>query len=645
VNGPGPKEEVSRAGAPHSNARDRACPPGRVFFQLFQVMETALTILAKGDDLESMIVAAGIAVFVILIFVFMNAAKNQSRKRSAPPRRIIPPPAAPPPPQDVWPPPAASTRNMSPRSMQPPPAPPGTMRFPTGPASVTSGRPSAPATPFRPAPATPAAAAASVPQTQKLNLDAGAFTPISDKEATTEARGIGNLWGNPWFGRRDLIPPAEDPRTNLIDRAMVGHGLITPEELVRIHELGRTMDEIRPDLASAQAAGLRAVAEDRAERAKLKEQKKKEAEERKRRHAEAVKQRKATDIIFLGRGVSKGLADRRSHVEKLQAAGLPVLSTAADVATALKLTIPRLRFLAFHADATPVSHYVRFAVPKRSGGERWLAAPMPQLAATQEWILINILEKLPVHAAAHGFVAGRSTVSNAQPHVKKTIVVNTDLKDFFPTVTFRRVAGLFREIGYSPAVSTILALLCTDAPRRKVVYADKTFYVAAGARALPQGACTSPAISNLVAKRLDSRLSGITGKLGWTYTRYADDLSFSASGEEAKEKIGYVLARVRHIAQDEGFAVNETKTRVLRQNNLQLVTGVVVNDRAGIDRPTVRRLRAILHRAKFEGLRAQNREKIPHFEAWVSGMIAYVHMVNPRQAAPLREAFDKLTST
>jgi len=338
------------------------------------------------------------------------------------------------------------------------------------------------------------------------------------------------------------------------------------------------------------------------------------------------------------------LADRRSHVEKLQAAGLPVLSTPADVAAALQLSIPRLRFLAFHADATTVSHYVRFAVPKRSGGERWLAAPMPQLAATQEWILVNILEKRPTHPAAHGFVAGRSTVSNAQPHVKHDVVVNADLKDFFPTVTFRRVAGFFREIGYSPAVATIFALLCTDAPRRKVVYANKTFYVAAGARALPQGACTSPAISNLVAKRLDSRLTGITSKLGWTYTRYADDLSFSGSGETAQQKIGYLLARVRHIAQDEGFAVNETKTRVLRQSNRQLVTGVVVNDRRGIDRTTVRRLRAILHRARFEGLPAQNREKIPHFQAWLGGMIAYVHMVNPQQAKPLREAFEKLTS-
>jgi retron-type reverse transcriptase len=185
----------------------------------------------------------------------------------------------------------------------------------------------------------------------------------------------------------------------------------------------------------------------------------------------------------------------------------------------------------------------------------------------------------------------------------------------------------------------IFALLCTDAPRRKVIYAGKPFFVAAGARALPQGACTSPAISNLVARRLDSRLNGIAMKLGWTYTRYADDLSFSASGEPS-QKIGYLLARVRHISQDEGFAVNEKKTRVLRQQNRQLVTGIVVNDRPGIDRRTIRRLRAILHRAKKEGLQAQNRERLPHFQAWLSGMIAYVHMVNPKQAEPLRREFD-----
>jgi RNA-directed DNA polymerase len=94
---------------------------------------------------------------------------------------------------------------------------------------------------------------------------------------------------------------------------------------------------------------------------------------------------------------------------------------------------------------------------------------------------------------------------------------------------------------------------------------------------------TSPALSNLIARRLDARLSGICRKLGWTYTRYADDLTFSTSGE-APQQIGYLLARVRHIARDEGFAVNEKKTRMQRRNSQQSVTGLVVNDAVGVPR-------------------------------------------------------------
>src|SRR5204862_5783132 len=138
------------------------------------------------------------------------------------------------------------------------------------------------------------------------------------------------------------------------------------------------------------------------------------------------------DIIFLGRGVSKGLADRRAHVEKLTAAGLPVLATPADIAAALRLTIPRLRWLAFHADAATRTHYVRFTSPKRSGGTRNLFAPHAGLAAAQQWILEHILEKVPPHAAAHGFVKGRSTLTNAAPHVGRAVVVNADPVHFFP---------------------------------------------------------------------------------------------------------------------------------------------------------------------------------------------------------------------
>ncbi len=473
-------------------------------------------------------------------------------------------------------------------------------------------------------------------------LDASQFAPVTRDEMVRQAKALGRpTWLNPWFGRRDLIPPATDGRTLLIDQGMVAQGLVTPDELAEIHRAGEAMDKVRPDLVHAGHLASRAVAQSKAEREALKRKKKQEAADRKRRHAEAVARRRATDVVFLGRGVSRGLADRRANVEKLQSRGLPVLATPADVAEALGLSIPRLRWLAFHSEASMRTHYVRFTVPKRSGGTRELASPHRDLRRCQRWILGSVLDKLTVHEAAHGFVRGRSTLTGAAVHAGSEVLVNTDLKDFFPSITFPRVMGLFRAVGYSPAVATIFALLSTESPRRTVDYAGTVYHVATGPRALPQGACTSPALSNLVARRLDARLAGLADKLGWTYTRYADDATFSASGEPAG-RVGYLLARIRHITADEGFSVNEKKTRVLRRNTAQTVTGIVVNERPGVPRKLVRRLRAILHHAKTEGLAAQNREGHPHFESWVRGMVAYVSMVNPQQGRPLQQALTAL---
>jgi RNA-directed DNA polymerase len=152
---------------------------------------------------------------------------------------------------------------------------------------------------------------------------------------------------------------------------------------------------------------------------------------------------------------------------------------------------------------------------------------------------------------------------------------------------------------------------------------------------LPQGACTSPALSNLASRRLDARLNGIAAKLGGTYTRYADDLSVSFK-TPMKEKIGYILARVRHVARDEGFLVNEAKTRVLKPSARQLVTGIVVNTQAAVPRKTRRTLRAIVHNAARRGSESQNRNRHPHFRAWLVGIIAYVSMVNARHGEVLK---------
>ncbi len=481
-------------------------------------------------------------------------------------------------------------------------------------------------------------------KSKPLGLDAGVFLPIARDEILEAVKGQ-RLLVDPWDGRRDRIPPADNLRTKLIDRAMVTHGLITVENLLEIHSVGDAMERARPSIEriaqQAAKAGAAAVEADREAHARLKALKKEDAARRRAQRDAAIAHRRATDIVFLGRGVSGRLHDRKSDLDRLAAAGLPALSTPADLAQALGLSIPRLRWLAFHSEAATVSHYIRFTIPKRSGGTRTLAAPHRTLSRAQRLVFTQIVSRLPVESPAHGFITGRSILTNAQPHANRAIVVNMDLEDFFPSIGFPRVRSVFNRAGYSPAVATILALLCTECPRRAMEYDGQRYFVATGPRGLPQGACTSPGLSNQVARRLDRRLGGLAAKLGITYTRYADDLTFSGD-KELEGRIGYLMARVRHIAQDEGFAVNEAKSRVLRRSTAQVVTGLVVNSRPGVARAEVRRLRAILHRARTEGLDRQNREGRRDFVAWLRGKIAFVGMGRPEVGAALLQELENV---
>jgi retron-type reverse transcriptase len=452
-------------------------------------------------------------------------------------------------------------------------------------------------------------------------------------------------WRTAWIGRVDTIPPQSDERTAIIDRGLILRGFLTEQQIVEIHKVGdawlRHHEAIK--LASSVAAKRadEAVADLKKRKAEEKARKQKEAAERRAKRAAEIAARRAQDIIFLGAGVSGKLADRRSDLEKLKAFGLPVLSSPSDIATVLGMKIPRLRWLAYHSEAAARMHYVCFEVPKRSGGTRLLSAPHTDLGRAQKWILDNLLSKTTFEPPAHGFVKGRSTVTNATPHLKRQVVVNLDLSDFFPTITFPRVRGVFEKLGYSPAAATILALLCTEAPRRAVELDGKKWFVAVGERGLPQGACTSPALSNLVSRRLDKRLSGMAKKHGWTYTRYADDLTFSS------DKLGDVpmlMARVRHIVDEEGFVVNPKKGRVQRASGRQSVTGVVVNQKPSLPRDEVRKLRAILHNAKKTGLAAQNRDKLPHFASWLRGKLAYLQMIDRKLGEKMLKALDDLPS-
>lgn len=477
-------------------------------------------------------------------------------------------------------------------------------------------------------------------------LDAGEILGLSKEDMRRRALRI-NPYQTAWIGRVDTIPPQSDERTALIDRGLILRGLLTEEQLQEIHRVGDLWlmhhDAVRMARIAASKSVDDALAELDRQKQALKARKKAEAAEKKKRRAEEVARRRQEDIFYLGRGVSRLLSDRRSLLESLEANGLPVLSTPGDAARALGLTISKLRWLAHHGDAVEKPHYATFEIAKRSGGTRLIASPGKELRRAQTWILEHVLSKLAVGDPAHGFVRGKSTVTCATPHVGKDVVLNLDVKDFFPTITFHRARGVFQRAGYSPAVATIFALLCTEAPRVPVTLDGKRYFAAVGPRALPQGACTSPALSNQVARKLDKRLAGMAAKHGWTYTRYADDLTLSAPAGKRSE-IGMMQARVRHILEEEGFALNPKKGRVQRKGGRQEVTGIVVNTHVGLPRSGVRTLRAILHNAEKTGLAAQNRDNHPHFEAFLRGHLAYLHMVSPQKAAPLLLQLDRLTT-
>ena len=183
---------------------------------------------------------------------------------------------------------------------------------------------------------------------------------------------------------------------------------------------------------------------------------------------------------------------------------LPAFKDVQGLAKALELTIPQLRWLAFHREVDTGSHYQYWTIPKRDGGQRLISSPKPILKKTQRWILRQMAERLPVHGAAHGFLPGRSIFTNAAIHAGARLLVKLDIRHFYPTVTWRRVKGLFRKGGYGEQVATVLALLCTEAPRELLELDGKPYHVASGPRALPQGAPTSPALSNTVCLRLDA---------------------------------------------------------------------------------------------------------------------------------------------
>ncbi len=346
--------------------------------------------------------------------------------------------------------------------------------------------------------------------------------------------------------------------------------------------------------------------------------------------AEKWKLLQQQQILYLGETVSKGLNFIENDSEFLKKYNLPAFEDSLALAKSMQIDLKALQYLAYNRKVSKINHYHTFEAAKKSGGKRKIAAPKAKLKEVQTWILENILYKIPYNDEAHGFIKERSIVTNANPHLNKDIVINIDLKDFFPTITHKRVKGLFHKMGYSEQLSTILSLLCTYADTDEINLDGITYYVQSSERKLPQGSPASPAISNLIVYKMDKKINGLAKKLNFTYTRYADDMSFSTTKENSAN-VSKLLYFSKKIIESEGFTIHPDKIHIMRKGMQQKVTGVVVNEKLNVDRIQLRKFRALLHDIEINGWKDQKWGKAIHLINAIDGYINYIYMVNPEK--------------
>jgi hypothetical protein len=309
-----------------------------------------------------------------------------------------------------------------------------------------------------------------------------------------------------------------------------------------------------------------------------------------------------------------------------------------------------LKGLCGKCHAPRLQHYRYRPLIKRSGGLRLIEAPKANLKAMQQRILAGILDRIPAHPAAHGFLRRRSIRSFAAPHVGQRVVLRMDLRDFFPGFRAARIHALFRTMGYPDAVAALLAGICTNAAPRglwkelpagiggRELHEARILY---GRGHLPQGAPTSPALANLCAYRVDCRLCGFAERCGAVYTRYADDLAFSG-GEDFERRVERFSIEAAAILHEEGFAVNHRKTRIMRQGVRQHLAGVVVNQRVNVRRADFDRLKATLTNCVRLGPETQNREGHAQFRQHLQGRVAFVESIHRAKGARLREMLQRI---
>jgi len=320
-----------------------------------------------------------------------------------------------------------------------------------------------------------------------------------------------------------------------------------------------------------------------------------------------------------------------SYFLEMKKRRLTCIFDSSHLAHFLKVSTKKMNWLA----GDKADHYISFHEKKRDGRTREIFAPKFSLKGIQRQILDFLLQSVPLNSHAEGFRKKRSIVTNAKRHIGKKVVIKIDAKDFFPSITFERVLGMFVSLGYPRKVSLMLAKLTTHQGR------------------LPTGAPTSPAISNIISRRLDKRLARLGEKMGFDYSRYADDMTISSNNKDASRMIPFF----KEIIREEGFEINEAKMRILRNGGRQKITGIVVNQKMNVDRKQIKKLRAVIYNCRHKDIKQEmikwakmeknlknpNGYTLREFRSSLLGKINFVKSVNADAGKKLLKQLDELS--
>lgn len=279
---------------------------------------------------------------------------------------------------------------------------------------------------------------------------------------------------------------------------------------------------------------------------------------------------KTWETFFIENGI---VGDQKvllvKYLERLYKNKVPVIFEYQHLAMLMGFNSPELAKITLNTKAS----YRSFKIPKKTGGFRIIQSPYPALAHAQQWIYHNILKTVDFGDCSYAFCQGRNIVQNAKVHLGSKEFLKVDIHDFFGSINIQRVISVFKEFGYTNLLSFHLASICCFE------------------NSLPQGACTSPALSNIIAKRLDKRLESLAKSLNLKYSRYADDITISGSFIPNN-----IPSYVEKIIHDEGFILNKKKTVFKKTGGRKIVTGLLVTeDKIRVQKKYRREFRKEIH--------------------------------------------------